>query len=90
MKTTKTKNMKTKSFSSPKNKYRASVSYSKPLKGIGSVSSATANEIDELKSHIRFYIEQAHKNKATCFITISENLKQYPEFEWQEIERYEA
>jgi len=89
-KTTKnTKTMETKSFKSPENKYRASVSYSKALKGIGSVSSATANEIDELKSHIRFYIEQAKKNKAKCFITISENLKKYPEFDWKEVERYE-
>ena len=82
--------MKTTSFKSPKNKYRASVTFSKALKGIGSASSATANEIDELKSHIQFYIDQAHRNKATCFITISENLKKYPEFDWKEIERYEA
>ena len=83
--------MKTTSlFKSPKNKYRASVTYSKPLKGIGSVSSATANEIDILKSHIQFYIDQAKKNKATCFIQIYENLKQYPKFDWKEIERYEA
>jgi len=94
MKTTKTtkntKTMETKSFKSPKSKYRASVTYSKALKRIGSASSATANEIDELKSHIRFYIEQAHRNKATCFITISENLKKYPEFDWKEVESYKA
>ena len=90
-KTTKnTKTMETKSFKSPENKYRASISYSKALKGIGSASSATANEIDELKSHIQFYIKQAHRNKATCFITISENLKQYPKFNWQEVENYKA
>ena len=85
----KTKTKKT-TFKSPKNKYRASVSYSKPIKEIGSVTSATANEIDELKSYIQFYIDQAKKNKATCFITISENLKQFPEFDWKEIEKYEA
>ena len=88
MKTNTTKKMKTKSFKSPKNKYRASVTYSKALKGIGSVTSATANEIDVLKSHIQFYIDQAHRNKATCFITISENLKQYPFFDWKEIKKY--
>ena len=84
--------MKTKktTFNSPKNKYRASISYSKTLKGIGSVSSATANEIDDLKSHIQFYIKQAHKNKATCFIAIYENLKKYPFFDWKEIEKYEV
>jgi len=82
--------METKSFKSPKNKYRASVTYSKALKGIGSVSSATANEIDDLKAYIRFYIDQAHRNKATCFVQIYENLKKYPEFDWKEIQRYEA
>ena len=84
----KQKIMETKSFKSPKNKYIASVSYSKALKEIGSASSATANEIDDLKAYIRFYIDQAQRNKATCFITISENLKKYPEFSWKEIEKY--
>ena len=82
--------METTSFKSPKNKYRASVYYSKTLKGIGSVTSATANEVVDLKSHVRFYIEQAHRNKATCFVTIYENLKKYPFFDWKEIERYKA
>ena len=82
--------MKTTSFKSPKNKYRAEVSYSKSLKGIGSVSSATANNINELKQHIQFYIKQAHRNDATCFVAISENTKQYPEFNWEEIEKYKA
>ena len=80
--------MKTTSFKSPKNKYRASVSYSKALKGIGSVSNATANEVVDLKSYIQYYIDQAHRNKAKCFITISKNLKKYPDFDWKEIERY--
>ncbi len=82
--------MKTVSFKSPKNKYRASITYSKALTEIGSVSSATANEIEDLKAYIQFYIDQANQNKATCFITISENLKQYPEFNWKQIEKYEA
>ena len=82
--------MKATSFKSPKNKYRASVTYSKALKEIGSVSSATANEIDYLKAYIQHYIDQAHRNKAKCFITIYENTKQYPEFNWKEIEKYEA
>ena len=82
--------MKTTSFKSPKNKYRASITYSKALTEIGSASSATANEIADLKGYIQFYIDQAHRNNATCLITISENLKQYPEFNWKQIEKYEA
>lgn len=38
-------NMETVSFKSPKNKYRASITYSKALPEIGSASSATANKI---------------------------------------------
>ena len=82
--------MKTLSFKSPNNKYRASITYSKALTEIGSVSSATANEIEDLKAYIQNYIDQAHRNKATCLITISENLNEYPSFNWKEIEKYEA
>ena len=80
--------MKTTSFKSPKNKFRAEVTYSKALAEIGSTSSATANEIEDLKKYIKLYIAQAHRNKATCLITISENLKQYPQFDWKQIEKY--
>jgi hypothetical protein len=82
--------MKTISFKSPKNKIRAAITYSKPLKGIGSASSATANDVSVLKGHIQFHIDQAHRNNTTCLITISENLKQYPDFDWKEIEKYSA
>lgn len=80
----------TTSFKSPKNKFRAAITYSKPLSEIGSCSSATANSIDDLKAHIQYYIDQANRNKVTCNIVISENMKQYPEFEWKEIEKYGA
>ena len=76
------------SFNSPKNRYRASVHFSKPIVEIGSSISATANNIDDLKAHIQFYIKQAHKSKATCYVRISENLKKFPEFDWKEIEKY--
>ena len=90
METKNTKTMELQSFKSPKNKYRASVTYSKALKGIGSANSATANEVVDLKSYIQFYIDQAHRNKATCFVRIYENLKKYPFFDWKEIEKYEV
>lgn len=81
--------MKTTSFKSPKNKYRASITYNKALKGIGSVSSASANNMDDLKAYIQCYLDQARKSKVKCFIVISENKKEYPLFNWVEIERYE-
>ena len=82
--------MKTKSFRSPKNKYSADISYSKALSGIGSCSSASANDVAELKNFIEFYIRQARQNKSTCTITILENMDQYPKFNWVKIEQYIA
>ena len=81
--------MKTTSFKSPKNKFRASITYSKALTEIGSSSSATANSVDDLKAYIQHYIDQAHNNSAKCTIVISENKSEYPLFNWVEIEKYE-
>ena len=91
MKTKKTTKIKKHtSFNSPKNKYRGEIRFSEALEGIGSVNSVTANEIDNLQWHIQYHIKQAHRNNATCFIRIYENLKKHPEFDWVEIESYEA
>ena len=75
---------------SPKNKYSGEIRFSKALEGIGSAWGVTANELELLKYRLQFYIDLARKNKATCHIRIYENLKQYPDFDWVEIESYEA
>ena len=78
------------SFRSPKNKYRIEIHFSKPLNGIGNVTSITANEIEAASNHIKLFTDQAHRIKATCLISIWENLKSYPEFDWKKIKSYEV
>jgi len=82
--------MKTSSFRSPKNKYMLRINYSKVLNGIGSGTILTGNDISELKSLAKHYIDQAHRNGATCNIILSENKQTYPSFDWHELERYTA
>lgn len=67
---------------SPKNRYRASITYDKALKGIGSVSSTGAMTISNLKSRAKFYTDQAKRNKVGSHVQIFENKKKYPEFNW--------
>lgn len=80
--------METTSFKSPKNRFMAQITYSQPLTEIGSASTVTANSIDELKSRVNFYTEQVKRNNITSYIRISENLEDYPMFDWKEIENY--
>lgn len=80
--------MKTLSAKSPKNRFRASITYSKPLSEIGSSSSVMANDIETLKDRVLFYTKQASKNNTTSYITISENKSEYPFFNWVEVESY--
>lgn len=75
---------------SPKNTFVAEINYSKPLSEIGSASRTGAMTLEDVKHGAIFYTDQAKRNGATSTVTIKENKKVYPEFEWVEIERYEA
>jgi len=75
---------------SPKNKFRAQINYSEPLSGIGSVSSATANTIEDVKHKAQLYIDQAKRSNVKCCIQITENTLTYPYFNWVTIENYKA
>lgn len=70
------------SIHSPKNNYGASVNFDKPVKGLGSVVSLTADSIAQLNSDI------AHCGYKKADVTIRENRKAYPEFDWVVVERY--
>lgn len=72
----------TTSIHSPKARFSASVNFDKPVKGLGSVVSLTADSIAQLKSDI------AHCGYRKADVTIRENRKTYPEFEWVVVERY--
>lgn len=70
----------TNSLHSPKNKFRIEIHFNKPSKDTGSVISYTANSIDQLKAYAECY------KKAR--VTIMENVKEYPEFDWVKVESY--
>ena len=74
---------------SPKNKYRAQINYSEPLEGIGSVSSVTANTLEDVKQKTKHYIDQAKRSNVKCYILITENIFSYPAFNWKVVETYE-
>lgn len=73
------------SLHSPKNPYRVQIDYAEAVKGIGSVESYTGEKVEWLKSLAadRVRIAGTHAQ-----VTIMENKKTYPEFNWQVVERY--
>jgi serine protease inhibitor len=79
---------KEKSIHSPKNKFRCEINFKKAIHEIGSVESFTANSIEEIESGILQRSGNIAKGKG-AYITIMENLKTYPEFEWKVVKRIE-
>lgn len=61
---------------SPKDKFIASIHHNKPLKGVGSVESYSANSIDELDIYIKY------RDFKHCRVVIKENKAEYPQFNW--------
>lgn len=70
-------------MNSPKNKFRAEITFNKLLKGIGSVTSFTANDITQLQSYIKAM------NYTDCHVVIKENKSQYPSFNWVTVQSYD-
>lgn len=73
---------------SPKNKFRIEFSYSKPLEGIGSSCSITSNDVEKSSNFIDHYVQMAKQNNVSVTVTVKENKKVYPEFDWQQIDQY--
>jgi len=83
--------MKTKaplSARSPKNKFRATITYDRALKEIGGASSTGAMTVSELKDRVSFYTDQAKRNRVGSHVQIFENKKEYPDFNWVKKESY--
>lgn len=76
------------SSKSPKNKFMASITYSKALVEIGSVSTALGMTIEDVKYNSLFYTDQATRNKASSLVVVYENKKEYPFFDWVEVDRF--
>lgn len=74
--------MKTPTSKSPKNRFFADIHYSKALSNIGSQSMTGAMTIEDAKHQAVFYTDQAKRLGIDSTVSIRENLKQYPYFEW--------
>lgn len=70
------------SIKSPKNKYSATITLDKASREIGS---QVTNDIEGLK---KIVADQCASIKCGCTVVISQNLKEFPQFEWVEVERY--
>jgi len=81
----KTNNINIMSIKSPKNKYSAVITLDKACKEIGSQVTFTNNDINELKKIVK---DQCDCVKCGCTVAISQNMKEYPQFDWVEIEKY--
>lgn len=71
------------SIRSPKNRFRGEI-IQKGITGSGDVLSLTGNDLSTLKG----WLEKESKGKP-AHVIIKENKKNYPEFNWVEIENYE-
>lgn len=80
----------TKSYNSPKNRYRASIVFSEAL-DFGNTISFTAMSLDDLRGHVAAEInrhrETGHR-ELTAEVTVYENKDTYPKFSWAEVEKY--
>lgn len=71
---------------SPKHKFRAELSFPKPIEGVGSVVSYTGDDLELLKALAH---DELKRYKSGAHIVIRENKEVYPKFDWQIIESYE-
>nr|DAW08653.1 MAG TPA: hypothetical protein [Caudoviricetes sp.] len=71
------------SVHSPKNKFRGTI-YQAGISGSGDSLTLTWNDLNTLKG----WLEKEANGKA-AHIVIKENKKEYPAFDWVEVENYE-
>lgn len=76
------------SVRSPKAKYSVRFNYSKPIKGIGSTSGYTCDDVEKESEQFQHYIKMAERNNVDVSVVIKENKATYPKFEWEVIENY--
>lgn len=79
---------------SPKNKFRAVVYFSRPLKGVGSEQAFGAMSLTDAKilADRAYFSAKAAlpvMDKLTAYVEIWENRKEYPSFDWVNCVSYE-
>lgn len=82
--------MKKESMRSPKNKFFAHINTEKPLSGIGQSFSVGGMTLEEAKHNATFYTKQAEDAKVGWYVKVTENKATYPNFDWQDVELYQA
>ena len=78
------------SSKSPKNKFRIELISKKPISGLGSSFSVGVMTLEDLEND-NFYKHYRNmvKQNGGGYVTIKENKKTYPEFEWVNVENFE-
>lgn len=71
------------SLYSPKHRFSVQVCFDKPLKGIGSTITMTANTMSDIE-HLAKMNAQGHP----AHVTVKENKKEYPMFDWVVVSEY--
>lgn len=72
---------------SPKNPFRCEINYVKPVKGIGSVQSFSADSVNKCHVMARTMVANAC---VAANVTIMENSASYPEFDWRKVMSYDV
>ena len=82
--------MKTKEITarSPKNKFVAQVCFNNALPEVGSVSSIGAMTLEDVKANVHSFCGDNIKAASGATVIVRENKKEYPLFEWVEVETY--
>lgn len=70
------------SLRSPKNRYHIEVVFPEPLENLGSVVSFGTMSLEGIDDYIRRYWMYG---QPTVHVTIKENMKQYPSFDWKTV-----
>lgn len=70
---------------SPKDKFFAEATFNKPLVGIGSAISTSANSLEEVEQSI---ISECKRMKQSAHIRIRENKSEFPSFNWEFVKTF--
>ena len=74
-------------FLSPRNRYRVTVYFPKPIKGIGSCIGFGSMTLDNIEQIVR---RDYMYNQPVVRVFVLENMKKYPEFEWRKAAAFDV
>ena len=74
-------------FLSPRNRYRVTVYFPKPIKGIGSCIGFGSMTLDNIEQIVR---RDYMYDQPVVRVFVLENMKKYPEFEWRKAAAFDV